>query len=233
MPALPEILRSVDLFESLSDRNLERLADTLEERAFSEGDAILTEGQGGLGFYVIGEGTVTYSVNGKDVGSGGPGEYFGEVALIGDSPRAATVTAASDVTVHHRGPAHASRPRPVRPDDAVVVDPDRDRQAVAEAVRWRVAAGAGVVVVEAGDRSNQSGRPMFASLGSSRRPSRVVSVDSIWPVEPGLRSALREPPMASGPVRPPTHAMRAGHWARGRRRGWQAAEARALPAAPS
>ena len=100
MPAPPEILRRVDLFESLSDRNLERLADTLEERAFSEGDAILTEGQGGLGFYVIGEGTVTYSVNGKDVGSGGPGEYFGEVALIGDSPRAATVTAASDVTVY-------------------------------------------------------------------------------------------------------------------------------------
>jgi CRP-like cAMP-binding protein len=100
VPAPPEILRSVDLFESLSDRNLERLADTLEERAFSEGDAILTEGKGGLGFYVIGEGTVTYSVNGKDVGSGGPGEYFGEVALIGDSPRAATVTAASDVTVY-------------------------------------------------------------------------------------------------------------------------------------
>ena len=100
MPAPPEILRRVDLFESLSDRNLERLADTLEERAFSEGDAILTEGKGGLGFYVIGEGTVTYSVNGKDVGSGGPGEYFGEVALIGDSPRAATVTAASDVTVY-------------------------------------------------------------------------------------------------------------------------------------
>lgn len=49
---------------------------------------------------MIGEGTVTYSVNGKDVGSGGPGEYFGEVALIGDSPRAATVTAASDVTVY-------------------------------------------------------------------------------------------------------------------------------------
>jgi CRP-like cAMP-binding protein len=100
VPAPPEILRRVDLFESLSDRNLERLADTLEERAFSEGDAILTEGEGGLGFYVIGEGTVTYSVNGKDVGSGGPGEYFGEIALIGDSPRAATVTAASDVTVY-------------------------------------------------------------------------------------------------------------------------------------
>ena len=100
VPAPPEILRRVDLFESLSDRNLERLADTLEERAFFEGDAILTEGQGGLGFYVIGEGTVTYSVNGKDVGSGGPGEYFGEVALIGDSPRAETVTAASDVTVY-------------------------------------------------------------------------------------------------------------------------------------
>ncbi len=100
MSAPVEILRQVGLFESLSDRDVERLADVFKERAYSEGDVILSEGTGGVGFYVIGDGSVNYSVAGKDVGSAGSGEYFGEVALISDSPRSATVTAASDVTVY-------------------------------------------------------------------------------------------------------------------------------------
>src|SRR5262245_65193778 len=72
----------------------------MKKRNFSEGDVILAEGEDGVGFYVIGEGTVTYNINGKDVGSGSPGEYFGEMALINAAPRRATVTAASDVTVY-------------------------------------------------------------------------------------------------------------------------------------
>ena len=98
MPAPPELLRKVGLFESLSERDIKRLADALKERVFSEGDAILTQGEGGVGFFVIGEGTVDYSVDGERVGSGGPGDYFGEVALIGDEP----------------GPP-PSRPRPTSP----------------------------------------------------------------------------------------------------------------------
>src|SRR5262245_30209157 len=100
VPAPPEIMRRVDLFEAVSDRDLEHLADSLKERSFSEGDVILAEGEGGVGFFVIGEGTVAYSVMGKDAGSGGPGEYFGEVALINQGPRSETVTATSDVTVY-------------------------------------------------------------------------------------------------------------------------------------
>ena len=93
-------MRKVSLFESMSDRDLEHLADTFRERSFSEGDVILSEGQGGVGFFVIGEGMVKYTVDGKEVGSGSPGDYFGEVALISDSRRSATVTAATDVTVY-------------------------------------------------------------------------------------------------------------------------------------
>lgn len=95
-----EILRQVGLFESLSDRDIEGLANTFKERLFSEGDVILSEGKSGVGFYVIGDGSVSYSVAGEEVGSGGPGQYFGEVALISDSPRSATVTATSDVIVY-------------------------------------------------------------------------------------------------------------------------------------
>lgn len=100
MPAPQEILRRVSLFEGVSDRDLKHLADSLKERSFSQGDVILSEGAGGVGFYVVGEGTVTYSVGGKNIGSGGPGDYFGEVALISDSSRSATVTAATAATVY-------------------------------------------------------------------------------------------------------------------------------------
>jgi CRP/FNR family cyclic AMP-dependent transcriptional regulator len=100
VPAPPELLRTVGIFASLDDDDVRRLADSLKKSTFSEGTVILTEGEGGLAFFVIGDGTVEYSIQGERVGSGGAGDYFGEVALIDLRPRAATVTAATDVTVY-------------------------------------------------------------------------------------------------------------------------------------
>jgi CRP/FNR family transcriptional regulator len=100
VPAPPELLRKVELFESLSDRDLKRLGDSFKQSTFSAGDVIATEGQRGVGFFVISEGTVDYTIHDDKVGSGAPGDYFGEVALIDDGPRTATVTATSDVTAY-------------------------------------------------------------------------------------------------------------------------------------
>ncbi len=99
--AIPvDLLRRVDLFEELKDKELGRLAKSFRESRFGAGEVIAAEGKSGVGFFVIGEGTVRYSVGGDDVGTGGPGDYFGEVALIDDGPRTATVTAATPVTAY-------------------------------------------------------------------------------------------------------------------------------------
>ena len=101
MAAPPDLLRRVDLFDDLSDRDLKRVADSFKERNFASGDVIATEGQRGVGFFVISEGDGGRTPSdGERVGTGGPGGYFGEVALIDDGPRTATVTATSEVTAY-------------------------------------------------------------------------------------------------------------------------------------
>ena len=100
MPAPPDLLRKVELFESLSGRDLKKLADSFKESTFSAGNVIATEGQRGVGFFVIGEGTVDYSIHDDRVGSGGPGDYFGEVALIDEGARTATITANTDLVCY-------------------------------------------------------------------------------------------------------------------------------------
>jgi len=100
MPAPVELLYKVPLFEDVPKRELERLAQSFKETTFKAGDEIATEGKSGVGFFVIGAGEVAYSVDGEEVGRGRPGDFFGEIALIDDGPRTATVTAASDVTAY-------------------------------------------------------------------------------------------------------------------------------------
>jgi CRP/FNR family transcriptional regulator len=100
MPIPLDLLRNVDLFEELSKKEIERLAKSFRESRFSAGETIAAEGTRGVGFFIIGDGTVQYSVRGEEVGQGGPGDYFGEIALIDDGPRTATVKAGSDVTAY-------------------------------------------------------------------------------------------------------------------------------------
>jgi CRP/FNR family cyclic AMP-dependent transcriptional regulator len=100
MPAPEDLVRKIPLFEGLSKRDIERLSRSFKESKFSAGDEIATEGQRGVGFFVISEGEVAYLVDGKETGHGTSGDYFGEVALIDDGARTATVKAVTDVTAY-------------------------------------------------------------------------------------------------------------------------------------
>ena len=100
MPVPLELLRQVGLFGGLSDRDLKRLAETFKESVFDAGATIATEGERGVGFFIISEGTVEYSLDGKKIGTGGPGDYFGEIALIDDGPRTATIIALTEVKAY-------------------------------------------------------------------------------------------------------------------------------------
>ena len=95
-----ETLQQVPLFAGLEGRDLERIADSFKERKYGAGDAIASEGQGGAGFFVIGEGTARVTVGDQDRGTLGPGDYFGEIALIDEGARTATVTAETDMTCY-------------------------------------------------------------------------------------------------------------------------------------
>ena len=91
-------LRGVSLFAELDDADLSGLAEEFNERSYPAGAAMATEGEGGLVFFIIESGEATVSIGGDEVARMGPGEYFGEVALIDKRPRTATVEAVADTT---------------------------------------------------------------------------------------------------------------------------------------
>jgi len=92
-----ELIKRVPLFADLDDRELKQIAASMKERTFSAGDTVTEEGKGGIGFFVIGDGDAAVSVGGSQVRTLGEGDYFGEIGLIADIDRTATITAESDL----------------------------------------------------------------------------------------------------------------------------------------
>jgi CRP-like cAMP-binding protein len=97
MNPMIDSLRAVPLFAELGSRDLKRLADSMKERSFAPGDEIVAQGKGGVGFFVILEGSARVSQGGEDRGRLTPGEYFGEMALIDGNLRLASVHAETDL----------------------------------------------------------------------------------------------------------------------------------------
>ena len=100
MADISENLSKVPLFAGCKDKDLKKLAAQMSERTFSEGDTITEQGQSGVGFFVIEEGNATVSITGEIVRTLGPGDWFGEISLIDDGPRSATIVAGTDLRCH-------------------------------------------------------------------------------------------------------------------------------------
>jgi CRP-like cAMP-binding protein len=92
-----DLLKQVPIFSDLDRKELDRIAASMKQRTFKEGDTVTAEGQTGVGFFVIEDGEATVTVGGEERRRLGPGDYFGEVALLNETARTATITADSDL----------------------------------------------------------------------------------------------------------------------------------------
>jgi CRP/FNR family transcriptional regulator, cyclic AMP receptor protein len=101
MPGIPvDVLRRVPLFADLSKREAQQIARLFKERRFAEGETVVREGSGGAAFFFIDSGEATVSVGGKQRAPLKPGDYFGEIALIDEGARTATITASSELVCY-------------------------------------------------------------------------------------------------------------------------------------
>lgn len=97
MPATVEQLQRVPLLADLDRRELQSLASSFKERTFKAGETIASEGTGGVGFFIIDDGKAKITLRGEERAELGPGNYFGELALIDEGTRTATVIADTDM----------------------------------------------------------------------------------------------------------------------------------------
>jgi CRP/FNR family transcriptional regulator, cyclic AMP receptor protein len=92
-----EALQRVPLFADLNKRELQKIARLFKKRHFSKGETLVKEGTGGAAFFVIESGEATVFIGGKARATLKPGDYFGEIALIDEGTRMATITASSEL----------------------------------------------------------------------------------------------------------------------------------------
>ena len=95
-----EALQRIPLFADLNKRETREVARLFKERRFSAGETLVQAGSGGAAFYVIGSGEATVTVGGKERATLKPGDHFGEIALIDEGTRTATITATTDVVCY-------------------------------------------------------------------------------------------------------------------------------------
>ena len=91
-----ERLLANPIFAPLPPATIEHLATRLLPRSVSAGDVVFRQGEGCDRFYIVDDGRCEIAIDGEKVADASPGESFGEIALLRDVPRTATVTAAED-----------------------------------------------------------------------------------------------------------------------------------------
>ena len=100
---LVDRLKTVPIFATTSTKQRKQLATLGKVLKWKEGSTPITEGSKGAAFFLILEGSAEVTKAGARVAIVGPGEFVGEIALLANTPRTATVTALNDCTVFALG----------------------------------------------------------------------------------------------------------------------------------
>ena len=95
-----EALKRVPLFAELTDDEIGQIARLFKVRRFRAGETVIQEGSGGAAFYVIDTGEANVFVRNEQKTTLASGDYFGEIALIDEGTRSASITAASDLVCY-------------------------------------------------------------------------------------------------------------------------------------
>jgi CRP-like cAMP-binding protein len=90
-----EDLATIPLFDSLEESELQKIAPWFSSRSADEGAHLCGEGASGYSFFILTEGSAVVTADGARLGELGPGDFFGEIAMLTGSRRSATVTATS------------------------------------------------------------------------------------------------------------------------------------------
>lgn len=98
-PTRSQLLRNVALFSGCSARELSRIASLATPAAYPAGAVLAREGKPGSEVFVIEDGKAEVTLRGRKLAVLGPGDFFGELALLDPGPRAATVTAKTPMSV--------------------------------------------------------------------------------------------------------------------------------------
>jgi CRP-like cAMP-binding protein len=97
-PKVVKMLQNVPLFSTLDRKKLRAMAETFTERTYDPDDVIEKEGDKGVTFYLITEGSVEVNKGKKTIAKLGRGQYFGEMSLLDKQPRSATIVASQPTT---------------------------------------------------------------------------------------------------------------------------------------
>jgi len=96
-------LRQVQMFSACTDRELAQIARACDEMAVESEKIVVEEGAAGEDFFLVVTGEADVIRHGRAVARVGPGQYFGELSLLDDSPRNATVQARTPMTLMRLG----------------------------------------------------------------------------------------------------------------------------------